>query len=228
MPKSYLALAAEGDTYAPVAERLALFWERFPGGRVVTELQSRNEREVTFRALLFRSADEREPAATGWASEREGDGDVNAVACLENTETSAVGRALANLGFAARAGAGSRPSAEEMAKAAGAAARGLVRRGALAVREGGASVAPYVAPEERSRGEDVDLQRRADAALDALELLDRADRAGMPHGKVATIRSRLKDPTIPLPLIERTERELRAWRARLRGPEPPRSDALPG
>src|SRR5689334_8342352 len=61
VPKNYLALAADGD-YAPVAERLALFWARFPTGRVVTELRSRTEREVTFQASLFRSADEREPA----------------------------------------------------------------------------------------------------------------------------------------------------------------------
>ena len=193
MPKSYLALAAEGDTYAPVAERLALFWERFPGGRVVTELQSRNEREVTFRALLFRSADEREPAATGWASEREGDGDVNAVACLENTETSAVGRALANLGFAARGAAGGR------ARSAGTVVPLVVREGAAV---------PAV---------DAALQRRADAALDALELLGEAERAGLPLGKAAALRARLGDPTIPLPLIERTERELRGWLAKRRG-----------
>jgi hypothetical protein len=187
VPKSYLALAADGDTYAPVVERLALFWARFPTGRVVTELQSRSEREVTFRALLYRTPDEREPAATGWASEREGDGDVNAVACLENTETSAVGRALANLGFAARSGAGrvgaSRP---------------------LIVREG---VAAKV---------DDALQRRADAAMDALDLLGEAERAGLPLGKAAALRARLADPTIPLPLIERTERELRGWLAKRR------------
>jgi hypothetical protein len=43
-----------------------------------------------------------------------GDGEINAVACLENTETSAIGRALANLGFLASR---LRPSAEEVAKA---------------------------------------------------------------------------------------------------------------
>jgi hypothetical protein len=196
VPKNYLALAADGD-YAPVAERLALFWERFPRGRVVTELRSRTEREVTFQALLFRSADEREPAATGWASEREGDGDVNAVACLENTETSAVGRALANLGFAARAGVAGRPKGSVLP---------------LVVREG----APRPA-DVKAVAVDEALQRRADAALDALELLGEAERAGLPLGKAAALRARLGDPTIPLPLIERTERELRGWLARRRG-----------
>ena len=103
-----------GD-YAPVADRIALFYQRFPEGRIVTELVSRTEKDIVFRALVYRSADEQEPAATGWAAEREGDGDINTVACLENTETSAIGRGLANLGFLASS---RRPSREEMIKAA--------------------------------------------------------------------------------------------------------------
>jgi hypothetical protein len=89
------------SAYALVADRITLFYQRFPAGRIVTELYSRSEREITFRALVFRGPADVEPAATGWASEREGDGEINEVACLENTETSAVGRALANLGFTA-------------------------------------------------------------------------------------------------------------------------------
>ena len=111
--------------YAPVAERIRLFWESFPNGRITTRLVSRTERDVVFEARVYRSATDNEPAATGWAAEREGDGDVNAVACLENTETSAVGRALANLGFTA---AKERPSVEEMQKAARARARLVPRR----------------------------------------------------------------------------------------------------
>src|SRR5919199_853052 len=112
MPKAGPSFSA--GEYVLVADRIALFYERFPHGRIITELVSRSEREVTFKALVYRSPEEREPAATGWASEREGDGDVNLVACLENTETSAIGRALANLGFTASR---RRPSLEEMAKA---------------------------------------------------------------------------------------------------------------
>src|SRR5689334_24400132 len=116
--------------YALVADRITLFYERYPDGRIVTELHSRADREITFRALVYRSAADAQPAATGWASEREGDGEINRVACLENTETSAVGRALANLGFTASR---FRPSAEEMAKAARARAR--IGRQKLAVSE---------------------------------------------------------------------------------------------
>ena len=89
------------SAYALVADRITLFYQRYPAGRIVTELVSRTGREITFRALVFRGPADVEPAATGWASEREGDGEINQVACLENTETSAVGRALANLGFTA-------------------------------------------------------------------------------------------------------------------------------
>jgi hypothetical protein len=103
------------ETYAPVAERIELFYQRFPTGRILTELVQHTEQEVVFRAAVYRAADDPEPAATGWAAERVGDGEVNAVACLENTETSAIGRALANLGFLASR---LRPSAEEVAKAA--------------------------------------------------------------------------------------------------------------
>jgi len=101
------------DGYARVADRISLFYERFPMGRIETALIDRSERGVVFRAAVYRGPDERRPAATGWAAEREGDGEINTVACLENAETSAVGRALANLGFTASK---HRPSAEEMAK----------------------------------------------------------------------------------------------------------------
>ena len=113
------------ERYAPVARRITLFYERYPAGRIITTLVERDARAVIFRARIYRTAEEASPAATGWALEREGDGDVNAVACLENTETSAIGRALANLGFTASA---ARPSREEMvrvARAAGAAPRGV-------------------------------------------------------------------------------------------------------
>ncbi|MGH7623380.1 MAG: hypothetical protein ACREMU_13640, partial [Gemmatimonadaceae bacterium] len=96
-----------------MARRITLFYERYPAGRIITTLVDRDARTVIFRARIYRGADDVHPAATGWALEREGDGDVNAVACLENTETSAIGRALANLGFTASA---ERPSREEMVR----------------------------------------------------------------------------------------------------------------
>ena len=85
MPKIDLRLA--GDDYVPVADRIRKFYERFATGRIVTHLVRRTNDGVIVRAEVFRTVAEREPAATGWAAEREGDGDINTVACLENTET---------------------------------------------------------------------------------------------------------------------------------------------
>jgi hypothetical protein len=81
------------DRYATVAERVELFYERYPQGRINTELVSRVDGAITFKAVVYRDPGDTTPAATGWASEKEGDSDINTVACLENTETSAVGRA---------------------------------------------------------------------------------------------------------------------------------------
>ena len=89
MPKTTLPFDPAG--YAPVADRIALFYDRHPTGRIVTHLVERGE-VVVFKALVYRAADDAHPAATGWASERLGDGEINAVACVENTETSAIGQ----------------------------------------------------------------------------------------------------------------------------------------
>ena len=97
MPKT--TLAWNPDDYVPVRERLDAFRAAHPTGRIVTEMISEAHGRAIFRAFVFRSRSETEPAATGWASERQGDGEVNQSAHLENAETSAVGRALANLGF---------------------------------------------------------------------------------------------------------------------------------
>jgi hypothetical protein len=113
MPKS--SYDFDPESYAPVAARVELFYEKFPAGRILTELVQHTDQQIVFRAAVYRTADDRAPAATGWAAERVGDGEINAVACLENTETSAIGRALANLGFLASR---LRPSAEEATKAA--------------------------------------------------------------------------------------------------------------
>lgn len=191
--------------YATVAERIIAFYAAFPFGRIVTELAARTDRQVTFKASIYRSVEEAYPSATGWASEREGDGDVNAVACLENAETSAVGRALANLGFSAsrtRAGRDDGPSS---------ARRGDERRVVRLVHEPGPADA---------RGADVALQRAADALLDALTLLQEAERCGLPAEDARRIRAALDGRSVAPSAIRRAERELRAWFDR-RGPDVP-------
>ena len=176
--------------YAPVAERITQFYCAHPGGRIVTELMSRSAQEVVFRASVFRQASDSDAAATGWASEREGDGDINAVACLENTETSAVGRALANLGFTASR---LRPSAEEMAKAARVRAR-LQRP--LAIHE------PAVRP------------ARSPYLSDLLTLVAAAERVGLRAVRAAAWRRHLATLPADDALVLRLESRLRGWVAR--------------
>lgn len=100
--------------YEPVADRLARFWTDHPSGRVITHLMSREDKVVTFKATVWFDRTEIEATATGWASEIESERGVNATSALENCETSAIGRALANCNYATK---GQRPSREEMAKA---------------------------------------------------------------------------------------------------------------
>ena len=168
--------------YAPVAERIRLFWESFPNGRITTRLVSRTEQDVVFEARVYREVNDSEPAATGWAAEREGDGDVNAVACLENTETSAVGRALANLGFTA---ARERPSVEEMQKAA----RARTRLSLDAERK----------------------QRRANAVSDVLPLVRAAEQYGLRPARAEATRRRLLADTTPASTVDAIARALRRW-----------------
>ena len=52
------------EQYATVAERIELFYSRYPQGRINTELVSRADGEITFKAVVFRDAAEAEPAAT--------------------------------------------------------------------------------------------------------------------------------------------------------------------
>lgn len=176
------------DQYATVAERIELFYSRFPQGRINTELVSRADGEITFKALIYRSADDALAAATGWASEREGDSDINSVACLENTETSAVGRALANLGFTAGS---KRPSREEMEK--------VERlRSRLSIRE-------------RTRRENSALHSLANVTDDVLQILSNALAKGFPLRRAAVLRQRVKEPGLSAARVRKIESSLRTW-----------------
>ena len=176
------------EQYATVAERIEMFYSRYPQGRINTELVSRADGAITFKAVVYRDPNDTTPAATGWASEREGDGDINTVACLENTETSAVGRALANLGFVASA---RRPSREEMEKV-------LRVRSALAIG--------------RRRASPPSLQTRANARDDVLELLDIAEQRGFSARRAEIVRARVGAyPGLVLPRIRKIETALRSW-----------------
>ena len=194
MPKSDL-LYDVGE-YAPVADRITMFYARYPTGRILTRLISRTRYEITVQALVFRSTAEHRPSATGLASERIGDGDVNTVACLENTETSAIGRALANLGLTASV---HRPSREEMEKASRERARRV------------AEASPRRLTTRPRVPESAGLQRLADRSMDALDLLAQAERAGFATARARRLRRVLTDPALSATTVERVERALRSW-----------------
>ncbi len=211
--------------YALVADRIALFYAHYPNGQIHTEIISRDRSETVVRASVYRSDEDFRPSATGLAAEREGDGEINTVACLENTETSAIGRALANLGFLASR---LRPSSEEMQKAARARARAAASE---QFAPGGTSApiarAVHERPAARIPSDDA-LQAQADALTDCLRLLERAVRAGMPAEPAARIRQKLvASRSIAPSEIIRIERRLRDWITRSSGrlafTEPPES-----
>lgn len=102
------------DDYETVEERLVKFWKDNPEGRVLTTLLEISASRFIVRAEIYRGSDS--PIwATGLAEETVQGRGVNATSALENCETSAIGRALANAGYATK---GKRASREEMSKVA--------------------------------------------------------------------------------------------------------------
>jgi hypothetical protein len=101
------------DDYEPVAVRHSRWLEQHPNGRTITHMVSIPGADIcVIRAELWL---EDVCIATGYAEEVRGAGNVNRTSHVENCETSAVGRALANAGMAGT-DVNKRPSREEMAK----------------------------------------------------------------------------------------------------------------
>lgn len=117
--------------YEPVEDRLRAFWSDCPEGRVATDLIYHGGGDYIVRASVWKHAGllyedgsfgPRPADATGLAHDSVEQLPPNMKnSALEVAETSAIGRALANLGYAPK---GKRPSREEMQKASGAEAGG--------------------------------------------------------------------------------------------------------
>ena len=101
------------DDYVQVNERIEKLYEKYPDGSIQTEIISNQNGEIIFKAYAFRDREDTRPA-TGHAMEREGSTYINKTSHIENCETSAVGRALAMLGFEIKKSVASR---EEVANA---------------------------------------------------------------------------------------------------------------
>ena len=100
-----------GKEYAEVAQRVTAFRKLEPNGDIKTKMLSFENGVCVFEAIVFDG--EGKELATGHAYEKESNGSINKTSCIENCETSAVGRALAFCGFGS---ADNIASAEEMRK----------------------------------------------------------------------------------------------------------------
>jgi len=105
--------------YETVEERIKRFYETHADGRIVThDYTSQFDRESgvwRVQAMVFESSADQAAnlvKATGFAFEIDGTMGANKTSALENCETSAIGRALANAGFSGN----KRTSREEMEK----------------------------------------------------------------------------------------------------------------
>lgn len=119
------------DDYVQVNDRIVKFWDKYPNGGVVTECLQVNDHVVLFKAEVYAHHDRplagQVPLGTGHAEEvRITEADIakdkrkqyepNATSAVENCETSAVGRALANAGFEVSKSVASRQEMEKVAR----------------------------------------------------------------------------------------------------------------
>ncbi len=164
--------------YEEVKDRLPKFWAAHPGGRIFTDMIKHDEDSgvVVFKASLFRDG-EATPFATGWARELKGDGFVNKTSHVENCETSAIGRALAN-GMLLD-GSKPRPSREEMSKTTKAAGS-RDRRPAV----------NQESPSKKVDGPAASIDEAAEVKAEAMALAARADELGVNPAELKKLASK--------------------------------------
>lgn len=85
--------------YVEVNERVEKFWNDYPEGRINTEIIKWENEVITMKANVYKDSKNQYPDSTGHAYEKEGSSYINKTSALENCETSAVGRALALMGY---------------------------------------------------------------------------------------------------------------------------------
>ena len=86
-----------GRDYQTVAYRVGKFREEHKDWSLLTEIVTRTDECVVMKATIMDPSGR--VLATGHSEEYRADGKINATSALENSETSAIGRALAALGL---------------------------------------------------------------------------------------------------------------------------------
>ena len=107
------------DDYVDVSERIDQFYEKYPEGRLLTELVNVANWQGKQTQFIVKSYafDGQNLLSTGLAEESFGTSGPNQTSALENAETSSLGRCLANLNFSTtRSGIRQRASKQEMQK----------------------------------------------------------------------------------------------------------------
>lgn len=103
------------NEYQTVQERVEIFRELHPTGRIVNEIVLINEKEVVIKSSVYLDIADPHPVAVDFAQENVAAKGVNSTSWVENCATSAAGRALALLG-GGMSPKGKKPSREEMSK----------------------------------------------------------------------------------------------------------------
>lgn len=112
-------MAFDLSNYEDVDTRIHKFWEANKNGRINTEIvytgtgENGQLKQVIIKAEVWKDKNDQFPDATDFAEEIQGATPVNRTSFIENCSTSAIGRALATMGYAKK---GARPSTAEMTK----------------------------------------------------------------------------------------------------------------
>lgn len=92
-----MSINIHGKEYVMVNERIKVFRDNFPNYALLSEIVKLTDDCVVVKASILN--EEQRVIATGYAQEDRSSSNINKTSYVENAETSAWGRALANLGI---------------------------------------------------------------------------------------------------------------------------------